>query len=77
MKYKCENIRRVNKKLKNTVSFFIISVEAVKSYLEKTEDESLMGFGQNGEALLISEEDAGGKYGRFDRLPEPLIDHRL
>lgn len=47
------------------------------THLEKREDYPLMGFGQDRKALFVSEEDAGGEDGRFDWLPEPLIDHSV
>lgn len=46
-------------------------------YLKETKDDSLVGLGQNREALLIGEEDAGGKYGCLDWFTEPLIDHLI
>lgn len=49
----------------------------LSTHLEKREDYPLMGFGQDRKALFVSEEDAGGEDGRFDWLPEPLIDHSV
>lgn len=46
----------------------------VLTHLEQREDDPLVGLGQDGEALFVGQEDAGGEDGGFDRLPEPLID---
>lgn len=45
--------------------------------LEKREDDALVGFGQDREALFVGQEDAGGENGCFDGLPEPLIDYSV
>lgn len=47
------------------------------SYLEKREDDTLVGLGQNRKALFVGQEDAGGEDRCLDWLPEPLIDHSV
>lgn len=50
-------------------------VDSVYSYLEKGKDDMLVGFGEDREAFLIGQKDAGRKYGCFDGLTQPLFHH--
>lgn len=41
--------------------------------LQQTEDQALMHLGEDREAFLVGQEDAGGQYCCFDWLPQPAV----
>lgn len=53
----------------------LIRIASIDPYLEKREDDLLVGFGEDREAFFIGEKDAGWKYGCFDWFTQPLFHH--